>query len=204
MDITFSANEHGLAAHVGLEDLGISTLPSACRLFSRKAISMRGARRRVVQRVRQVHLAVLALDANFQAAGPARRRGSSRSRPRNTSSGAGDQASMSQLLTFRSARSPEQHSSWRTGMSIERNSSTLHFHILLVPVLLSSGLQNDDHLLLFKLVDAVNARAPRCRASPSPCGSRGSRTSASGEGLLSGRISPMKRPTIECSLVPMR
>ena len=36
----------------------------------------------------------------------------------------GDQASMSQDFTFRSARSPEQHSSWRTGISRERNSST--------------------------------------------------------------------------------
>ena len=34
-------------------------------------------------------------------------------------------ASMSQDLTLRSARSPEQHSSCRTGMSRERNSSTL-------------------------------------------------------------------------------
>ena len=31
---------------------------------------------------------------------------------------------MSQDFTFRSARSPEQHSSWRTGMSRFRNSST--------------------------------------------------------------------------------
>ena len=36
----------------------------------------------------------------------------------------GDQASMSQDFTFKSAKSPEQHSSWRTGISKERNSST--------------------------------------------------------------------------------
>ena len=53
----------------------------------------------------------------------------------------GDHASMSQLLTFRSARSPEQHSSWRTGMSMLRNSSTLHFHICSYHFMLSSGLQ---------------------------------------------------------------
>ena len=48
---------------------------------------------------------------------------------------------MSQDFTFRSARSPEQHSSCRTGMSRERNSSTEYFHIWSYHFMESSGLQ---------------------------------------------------------------
>ena len=48
---------------------------------------------------------------------------------------------MSQDFTFRSARSPEQHSNCRTGMSMERNSSTEKFHSLSYHALESSGLQ---------------------------------------------------------------
>ena len=47
---------------------------------------------------------------------------------------------MSQDFTFKSARSPEQHSSWRTGMSMERNSSTLYRHIFSYQSMESSGL----------------------------------------------------------------
>ena len=49
-------------------------------------------------------------------------------------------ASMSQDLTLRSARSPEQHSNWRTGMSRERNSSTDQRHIFSYQSMDSSGL----------------------------------------------------------------
>ena len=40
----------------------------------------------------------------------------------------GDHASTSQDLTFRSARSPEQHSRVRTGISSERKKSTVFCH----------------------------------------------------------------------------
>ena len=61
------------------------------------------------------------------------------------------------LLTFRSARSPEQHSSVRTGISSERKKSTVFCHSLLNHVHALLRLADDDHLLLLKLVDAVNA-----------------------------------------------
>ena len=48
-------------------------------------------------------------------------------------------ASMSQDFTFRSARSPEQHSSCRTGMSRERKSSTEKRHIFSYQSMESSG-----------------------------------------------------------------
>ena len=44
-------------------------------------------------------------------------------------------------FTLRSARSPEQHSSVRTGISRERNRSTVFCHSLSNHILLSSGLQ---------------------------------------------------------------
>ena len=51
----------------------------------------------------------------------------------------GDQASTSMLLTFKSARSPEQHSSVRTGISIERKKSTVFWYSFLNQSALSSG-----------------------------------------------------------------
>ena len=53
----------------------------------------------------------------------------------------GDQASTSRLLTFRSARSPEQHSRVRTGMSRLRKKSTVFCHSLTNHWALSSGWQ---------------------------------------------------------------
>ena len=44
-------------------------------------------------------------------------------------------------VTFKSARSPEQHSSVLTGISIERNRSTVFFHNFSYHSILSSGLQ---------------------------------------------------------------
>ena len=48
---------------------------------------------------------------------------------------------MSQLFTFRSARSPEQHSSCRTGISRFRKSSTLLRQSFSYQAMESSGLQ---------------------------------------------------------------
>src|SRR5574344_190064 len=53
----------------------------------------------------------------------------------------GDHASTSKDFTFRSARSPEQHSNVLTGISIERNKSTVFCHSLSNHIGLSSGLQ---------------------------------------------------------------
>ena len=52
----------------------------------------------------------------------------------------GDHASTSHDFTLRSARSPEQHSSVRTGISIERKSSTVYDHSLSYHAFESSGL----------------------------------------------------------------
>ena len=71
---------------------------------------------------------------------------------------AGDQASTSRLLTFRSARSPEQHSRVRTGMSRLRKKSTVFCHSLTNHWAPSSGWQTTTISLFFKLMDAVNAR----------------------------------------------
>lgn len=78
----------------------------------------------VVQGMAQLHPAVFVLVADFQPPGLG---------VAQIGAGAnleilllpGDQASMSQDLHFRSARSPEQHSNCRTGISRDRNSSTL-------------------------------------------------------------------------------
>src|SRR5574344_1151416 len=53
----------------------------------------------------------------------------------------GDHASTSHDFTLRSARSPEQHSSVRPGISIERKSSTVYDQSLSYHSFASSGLQ---------------------------------------------------------------
>lgn len=99
---------------------GMRTEPSAFRLFSKNAISMAGRRDdRIVEGVGEVVPRLLIFDADAQ---PARLRVAKVGAAAHLEVFllAGAPRSTSRLLTLRSARSPEQHSSVRTGMSRER------------------------------------------------------------------------------------
>ena len=100
-----------LAAHVGTQDLGnIDAAVGVQVVLEERDEHTRGSDDGVVERVGEIELAVLAADADLQSA---------RLRVAEIRAGAylkvlllrGLHASISQLLTLRSARSPEQHSS---------------------------------------------------------------------------------------------
>ena len=104
---------------------GIRMLPSAFRLFSRNAISILGGATTVLFRVWAKYLlpsaALTRMPSRLACASPKLEQ-----LPISKYFFClGDHASTSLLLTFRSARSPEHHSSVRTGISILRNSSTV-------------------------------------------------------------------------------
>ena len=69
----------------------------------------------------------------------------------------GDHASTSQDFTFRSARSPEQHSRVRTGISMATEQINRVLPQLVEPHLGLFRLADNDHLLLLKLVDTIHA-----------------------------------------------
>ena len=150
-----------LAAHVGTQHFGDDDAAVGLKVVLKEGDQHTGRRHAgVVQRVGAgSSLARLSpLDADASGGGPGRRPGWSRSTPRSTSAGGGSRPRCRRLLTFRSARSPEQHSSWRTGMSRERNSSTrVSATASRTSPWTVLGLADHDHLLLFKLVDAVDA-----------------------------------------------
>ncbi len=114
----------------------------------------------------------------------------------------GDHASTSQDFTFRSARSPEQHSSVRTGISRERNRSTVFFqsyHTILcfLPVCIQRSFpvfQTDGfcihHVLRFhELLFLYGSMENSCQCLWKFC--------------FINMVS-MNLPIIECSLVPIR
>ena len=181
------------------------TVPSAWRLFSRKAISDPGrGHAGVIQGVAQLHFAIFILIADAQTAGLGVPQIGAGAHLKELLL-AGDQASISQDLTFRSARSPEQHSSCRTGISRERNSSTDIRHSFSYQSLDSCGLySNYDHLLLFQ-----TGGCGRCHGSSMPWGTFLLAETGGVGGkvwgrLSAGRIWSMNRPIMECSLVPIR
>ena len=104
---------------------GIRMLPSGFRLFSKKAISILGGATTVLFKVCAKYLlpsaALTRMPSRLACASP-------RLEQLPTSKYffcLGDHASTSMLFTLRSAKSPEQHSSVRTGISMLRNSSTV-------------------------------------------------------------------------------
>ena len=115
-------------------------LPSAFILFSRKAISILGGATTVLLRVCAKYFESLPLTLILRRLACA----SPRLEQEPTSKYffcLGDQASTSIDLTFRSAKSPEQHSSVLTGISRVLNRSTVFYHSLSNHTGLSSGLQ---------------------------------------------------------------
>ena len=124
----------------GLRASGILTLPSAFKLFSRNAMSILGGATTVLLSVWAKCLPSLPLMRIFSLRACA----SPRFEQEQTSKYffcLGDQASTSYDLTLRSARSPEQHSRVRTGISRVRKKSTVFCQSLSNHILLSSGSQ---------------------------------------------------------------
>ena len=112
----------------GRKTFGIFIEPSAHTLFSNRAINPLGEATTVLFRVwaRTVPLSVL----NFML----RRLAWASPRLEQDATSKyffwrGLHASMSQDLTFRSAKSPEQHSSWRTGISKFLKMSTVNLRM---------------------------------------------------------------------------
>src|SRR5574344_1103116 len=123
----------------GLKLSGILTLPSACKLFSKNAISIRGGATTVLFSVCAKYLPFSPFTLIFNLLACA----SERFEQLPTSKYffcLGDQASTSIDLTFKSAKSPEQHSSVLTGISNVLNNSTVFCHSFSNHILLSSGL----------------------------------------------------------------
>ena len=117
------------------------TLPSSFKLFSKNAISIRGGATTVLFKVCAKYLfpsfPFTLIFKRLACASP-------KFEQLPTSKYffcLGDHASTSQDFTFKSARSPEQHSNVRTGISKLRNRSTVFCHNLSYQTLDSSGLQ---------------------------------------------------------------
>ena len=119
---------------------GMRTLPSACKLFSKNAISIRGGATTVLFKVcAKYFLPSSPLTRIFKRRACA----SPKLEQLPTSKyffWRGLHAYTSTDFTFRSARSPEQHSKVRTGISRLRNKSTVFCHSLSNHMGLSSGL----------------------------------------------------------------
>ena len=118
------------------------TEPSAWRLFSKKAMSIRGGATTVLLRVWAKYSSLL---PSLRTRIPRRRAWASPRLEQEPTSKyfccRGLQAYTSQDFTFRSARSPEQHSRVRTGISRVRKKSTVFCHSFSYQAMLSSGLQ---------------------------------------------------------------
>ena len=139
----------------GRSTSGMRTEPSACRLFSRNAISILGGATTVLFSVCAKYLfpslPFTRIPRRLACASP-------RLEQLPTSKYffcLGDHASTSQDFTLRSARSPEQHSSVRTGISRERNRSTVFFPQFIIPFFAFFWFAYNDHFLFFKLMDSV-------------------------------------------------
>ena len=139
--IYFTGISFSLPPTYGRSATGTLTLPSALRLFSKNAISILGGATTVLFKVCAKYLLPsLPFTRIFNLLACA----SPRFEQLPTSKYffyLGDHASTSQDFTFRSARSPEQHSSVRTGISRLLNRSTVFCHSLSYHILDSSGLQ---------------------------------------------------------------
>ena len=124
----------------GLNASGILTEPSACKLFSRNAINILGGATTVLFNVCARYFSPLPFTRIFNLLACA----SPKLEQLPTSKYffyLGDHASTSTDFTFKSAKSPEQHSKVLTGISKERNKSTVFCHNLSNHIGLSSGLQ---------------------------------------------------------------
>ena len=124
----------------GLNATGILTVPSSLRLFSRNAINILGGATTVLLSVCGKYLPSLPFTRILSRLACA----SERFEQEPTSKyfcWRGLHASTSIDLTFKSARSPEQHSSVLTGISSERKRSTVFFQRFSNHFGLSSGLQ---------------------------------------------------------------
>ena len=112
----------------GCNAVGIFTLPSAFKLFSKNAINIRGGATTVLFNVWAKYLLPsLSFTRIFNLLACA----SPKFEQLPTSKYffcLGDHASTSQDFTLRSAKSPEQHSKVRTGISKLLNKSTVFFH----------------------------------------------------------------------------
>lgn len=137
----WSGTSFSLPPIYGCSTFGMLTLPSAFKLFSRNAINILGGATTVLFKVFAKYLfPSFPLTRIFNLLACA----SPRFEQLPTSKYffcLGDHASTSQDFTFRSARSPEQHSRVRTGISMLRNRSTVFCQSLSYHILDSSGLQ---------------------------------------------------------------
>ena len=163
-----------------------------------------GATHGVVERVGQIHPAVRALDADPEP-------------PRLRVAEVGAGAHLEILLLARRPRLDVAALDLQIGevagaalelcapgMSMLRNSSTRPLPELLVPLHAVLGLADHDHFLLFKLVDAVHAallNAVRALLLAETGGVGGQRLR---QARPRAGSASMKRPIIECSLVPIR
>ena len=123
----------------GCNALGILIVPSSFKLFSRKAINILGGATTVLFNVWAKYLPFSPFTRIFNLLAWA----SPKFEQLPTSKYfccLGDQASTSIDLTFKSAKSPEQHSIVLTGMSRVRNNSTVYCQSFSNHSLLYSGL----------------------------------------------------------------
>ena len=107
-------------------------------------------------------------------------------------------------FTFRSARSPEQHSSVRTGISIERNKIYCILPQLVIPHLCCLLVYIQRSFPAFQTDGFCIHHVPRFHEHLFLYGNMENSLSVSVEVLLHRIIVSINLPIIECSLVPIR
>ena len=182
------------------------TLPSACRLFSRNAISIRGGATTVLFKVCAKYLPSLPLNTDASNDEPAHRPDWNSFPLRNTSSDAETRPPRRMLFTFqiRQVAGAAFQRSAPEYPGNGRNRPMFCHRLIDTSILALFRLADNDHFLLFKLMNPVNAAFFNAVRPYFFTEARGIRWSASAEAVLHRIIVSINLPIMECSLVPIR